>query len=488
MANFKNILIILFITGPFVLIGQCLEGDCQDGIGEYRFKNGLYKGSFLQGEIHGSGVFSNKRGYSYEGEWVNGLKEGLGTEVIKKGGIYKGNFSGHLRHGYGEATLPKNRFTQNVSYVGQWLSGAICGEGTMTFLREVKRGRAKLIEENTLTGEFVNGVYQGRQTNKYLDEFTWEPYNLKTEHFQAQKILTEKEYKRIKTLASIDGEIVVSCRCSSGKMIFDASAILRKESSWWSSLIPKKTKSTILQTLQGEFDIIEWHARALEQELNKEVLDCNRESLDFVWTQLLLKNKECLQLRKVYNTETAWNPKKGGLKNEKIQDKWNAKVSKKLKKYKKQNLKNLDKLNKKIAKLEQENCVFASVSVNRIPIKKADKTTVQSSLADSKNNKKRSLQQQKKEKDATEKRALKDAKAKEKKINDDIKEKEKKDKEEKKRALKDAKAKEKKNNDDIKKKEAEQAAIEKQKKKAAKKLKRSQRSFAPTFPRPKQLE
>ena len=149
--------------------------------------------------------------------------------------------------------------------------------------------------------------------------------------------LTDKEYKRSKSPATISGDIIISCECLANILIFDATAILRKELSWWSSEIPVKTKSIILNTRQREFDIIEWHARDLQNRLNKEKLHCTQSSLTRAWEILSLVQQESRQVRKAYTTETAWNPKGGGIKNTIPQTKWDSKISRKLEKYKRRN-------------------------------------------------------------------------------------------------------------------------------------------------------
>ena len=38
-------------------IAQCLSGNCQDGISQYRFQNGaLYEGEMSYGKLHGIGT------------------------------------------------------------------------------------------------------------------------------------------------------------------------------------------------------------------------------------------------------------------------------------------------------------------------------------------------------------------------------------------------------------------------------------------------
>ncbi len=367
----KKVLIFLLVATPILIFGQCIDGDCNKGDGKYKFKNGTYVGQFLDGQLNGKGVFSTKRGYSYDGSWSNGIKSGLGNEVIKKELVYDGEFLNNKRHGKGVATFANTKYMQDLYYSGEWNNGEICGEGEFIYSREVKYGRVKVVERNHLVGSFVNGVYQGRITSPYSDELEWKSFGLKMEDFQKYQSLTERQRKTLKNPATIDGSIVLSCECLSNILIFDASAILRKESSWWSTEdVPPKTKQTVLNTRQREFDIVEWHARALELELNKKKLPCNLGSMAVAWSALSLIEKECSQTRKIYTAETGWNPKKGVPKNKKPQEKWDNKISKKLKDYEKRGEKFVSKLRKKLSKKEAEQCLAAGPGI--MPIKKEE--------------------------------------------------------------------------------------------------------------------
>ena len=113
-----------------------------------------------------------------------------------------------------------------------------------------------------------------------------------------------------------------------------------------------------MQGRQGEFDVIEWYARMFQSSINKQKLTCNSSSIELIFQQLYALNKDLAQTRKQYNVDTAWNPKRGGVKNPTPQAKWNTKVSNKLKKYKKINDKFNSKLKKKTAKKNYlNNCV-----------------------------------------------------------------------------------------------------------------------------------
>ena len=52
--------------------------------------------------------------------------------------------------------------------------------------------------------------------------------------------------------------------------------------------------------------------------------------------------------------ETAWNPRKGTIKNTKIQEKWNNKIAKKLEANEKNNQNVLEKLRKKASKKHKQ--------------------------------------------------------------------------------------------------------------------------------------
>tara|TARA_B100000579_G_scaffold286857_1_gene237846 strand:+ start:39380 stop:40576 length:1197 start_codon:yes stop_codon:yes gene_type:complete len=366
----KRVFLLLFAIFPMLAFSQCLDGDCQNGKGEYKFKNGIYVGEFVGGEISGEGEFVTKRGYSYNGFWENGIKSGQGVETIKKTLKYEGAFAQGQRHGPGTAVFEDTKYMQEIFYDGSWENGAPCGEGEQVYFREVRYGKHKVIEKNHLIGNFINGVYQGRITSPYKDELSWEPFVLKMENFQKQQRLTEKERKRLKNPATITTDIALSCECVGGIILFDANAILREDHSFWSNEdIPTKTKPIILNTMQRQFDIVEWYTKELEIALNKEKLACNSESLLTAWSILNDIKKECFQTSKLYLTETAWNPTKGKMKNKKPQQSWDKKIAQKIKKYDKSSKRIEEKLRKRLEKEDTVSC-FSSTQLDFSPIKK----------------------------------------------------------------------------------------------------------------------
>ena len=279
--DLRLLIFILFL--PLTALCQCVSGDCVSGKGEYKLKNAVYSGEFLDGEIHGDGEFSTKRGYAFSGSWKNGMKEGYGNESLKKTYSYTGGFSKNRRHGYGTASMESSKYMQNINYSGNWFYGTICGKGELTYSRQLKYGREKVVEKNTLQGDFVNGVFQGRQTSPYSDELKWKAFDLKMSNFQKYYNPSEKERKKLKNPATMEGDILVDCKCVDNIIVFNATALFRQDLSWWSTKdIPTKTKTIVLNSRQREFDIIEWHARALQAHLNKQKLTCNSESIILV--------------------------------------------------------------------------------------------------------------------------------------------------------------------------------------------------------------
>ena len=62
------------------LFGQCISGDCQNGIGILLLENGeRYAGQFSQGKAHGIGSWYYQDGSLYTGNWKNGLRDGEGV-------------------------------------------------------------------------------------------------------------------------------------------------------------------------------------------------------------------------------------------------------------------------------------------------------------------------------------------------------------------------------------------------------------------------
>lgn len=72
----------------------CFSGDCRNGTGSYRWKDGsTYAGTFQEFRPHGRGVWKHPNGSSYEGEWRMGNRHGRGSETssggVARSGVWK---------------------------------------------------------------------------------------------------------------------------------------------------------------------------------------------------------------------------------------------------------------------------------------------------------------------------------------------------------------------------------------------------------------
>ncbi|EEC09302.1 hypothetical protein IscW_ISCW008405, partial [Ixodes scapularis] len=120
------------------------------------YKDATYKGSWLKGQLHGSGklVWSDGRKYTgkfknnlqhgegeyvvpgyggdtvFRGTWKNGKLHGLGSARYPNGDLYEGFFKDGLKDGHG--ILKEGKFLSSSSiYVGQWYQNKRHGYGVL---------------------------------------------------------------------------------------------------------------------------------------------------------------------------------------------------------------------------------------------------------------------------------------------------------------------------------------------------------------------
>jgi hypothetical protein len=68
----------------------CVQGDCVNGTGTYRWANGdHYEGQFKDGERHGRGTLYYANGGRYEGQFRDDKRSGLGIEYSSDGSVAK---------------------------------------------------------------------------------------------------------------------------------------------------------------------------------------------------------------------------------------------------------------------------------------------------------------------------------------------------------------------------------------------------------------
>lgn len=119
-------LIVSFFAGTSLLHSQCLEGNCRQGQGKYRFKSSaIYVGDFSAAKPQGKGTLYYSNGDVYKGQWYKGKRQGQGSMIFKIGDRYDGQF--HEGKFDGEGVYV---FKGRGSFEGLWKLGKPNGFGT----------------------------------------------------------------------------------------------------------------------------------------------------------------------------------------------------------------------------------------------------------------------------------------------------------------------------------------------------------------------
>jgi len=124
------VLAILLAATTTQSTAQCISGNCQNGIGTYRYSaNSKYTGQFLNAQRHGKGKMSYSDGSEYDGPFNYGKKHGDGgTITYINGDKYVGQWSGDYPNGKG-----KYFFKTRERYEGNFVNGEFDGQGTMNY-------------------------------------------------------------------------------------------------------------------------------------------------------------------------------------------------------------------------------------------------------------------------------------------------------------------------------------------------------------------
>ena len=119
----KNLLFIVIILTSPTLIAQCVSGNCDNGYGVKKYKDGtMYVGEWWNGQASGQGTVIWPDGSIYVGEFIKGLYSGEGTLLTEKK-FYVGEFHKNLPNGSG------SMFMNEGVYVGEFKKGEMSGKG-----------------------------------------------------------------------------------------------------------------------------------------------------------------------------------------------------------------------------------------------------------------------------------------------------------------------------------------------------------------------
>lgn len=117
---------ILLASSHTNLDAQCLEGNCRNGQGTFRFANGdKYVGKWANGQPHGQGKYYFASKERYEGEFNYGKFDGTGTMYYPDGAYYTGAWKKNQKNGHGRLVRTNGTITE-----GTWASGKYTGGNT----------------------------------------------------------------------------------------------------------------------------------------------------------------------------------------------------------------------------------------------------------------------------------------------------------------------------------------------------------------------
>mgnify|MGYP001594059293 CR=1 FL=1 len=135
MTNFNdffvNVKYILFLGVTFVITSnshsQCLEGDCENGVGTKKYENGsVYEGEFVSGlKKYGKNTYPS--GTIYEGSFLNNQRHGTGKFTYSNGDVFQGQYVEDNKV-YGLYS-----YANGNSYYGEYDDNKPNGFGTFTF-------------------------------------------------------------------------------------------------------------------------------------------------------------------------------------------------------------------------------------------------------------------------------------------------------------------------------------------------------------------
>jgi hypothetical protein len=144
--KFFSIATLLFFVAN-VISAQCIKGDCFNGEGYYKARNGsIYQGTFKMGAFHGKGIITFASNDKYLGTFINGRKEGSGKYIFAAGHEYVGEFLADKRNGNGKMT-----YANKDVYQGQWKNDFPQGQGKYFF-----------VDGSSYDGKFTNGNFDGQ--------------------------------------------------------------------------------------------------------------------------------------------------------------------------------------------------------------------------------------------------------------------------------------------------------------------------------------
>ncbi len=125
----RNVIFFILFVSPIIVTSQCVKGDCANGKGKYKFKNGsIYFGQFRGAQLHGTGTMRYANGDVYSGQWKENKRDGGGKLERANGNVYEGKFVGNKLNGKGRLI-----YSSKDRYVGTFVESIPNGKGKIFF-------------------------------------------------------------------------------------------------------------------------------------------------------------------------------------------------------------------------------------------------------------------------------------------------------------------------------------------------------------------
>lgn len=151
--------VLFLLSFSFTSSAQCLQGDCSNGYGKFRYRSGaIYQGDFSQGKSNGKGILTFTNGNKYLGDWQDSHRQGQGKLFFREGHTYVGGFVKSKMRGKGVMS-----YVNGDSYDGNWENDRPNGDGEYSF----NNG-------DRYEGNFINGSFDGPGTMFYEDGSRYE--------------------------------------------------------------------------------------------------------------------------------------------------------------------------------------------------------------------------------------------------------------------------------------------------------------------------
>ncbi|MCB0448253.1 MAG: hypothetical protein KDD03_12245, partial [Gelidibacter sp.] len=209
---------------------NCIQGNCKDGFGSYKYDNGTYVGFFEYGNKHGFGIYTWSSGDTYTGMWEYNLAQGYGAYQAKAGDYMSGEFKKELLNGYAIKMFGNNSaeygfykdgklVTKYNYYANNKVKGCFAGECYNGYGQYIYDNGGKFIgfykngymhqgvwyspNGDAYTGQFgPNNTFEGygNYTYKNKDSYSGQYKNSKREgkgvmYYAATKIIKAGEWK-----------------------------------------------------------------------------------------------------------------------------------------------------------------------------------------------------------------------------------------------------------------------------------------------------